>query len=278
MTIQQRNSEMVEILRPDFQARYEPNFAWVNACSAILALPALRAFWPMSSIDYAVANRSRDIAGGGYHLTGNNTVQVGYTGLAPWIEFDGVNRFLSRADGGVANWADITGGETYIHSWMRGITVGGWFYFDRLTNREGLITKYDVPTPASCAYTLGFRGDVANDPLGFTVFNAALNPLPVQHIFTPAISTWYFCWGRYDRTSETVSAGVNGALPADYTTAVNVGQGNIQDTQTDFNIGAINSSSYYLDGKTSLCFLCAGSLADFTIHAIYQQTRALFGV
>jgi len=73
-----RNSEQVNLLRADFQARYEPNFALANAVSTILALPGLRAFWPLSSVDYATATQGRDIAGGGYHLTNNNTATFGY--------------------------------------------------------------------------------------------------------------------------------------------------------------------------------------------------------
>ena len=150
-SVQQRNPEMVNLLRADFQGRYEPNFAWVNAISAGLALPALRAFWPMSSADYAAASRARDIAGSGYHLTPTNTIQFVHANLYFYASFGGTNEYLSRADGGAANWADITGTEGYIPSGQRGLTLGGWFWFD------------DTPPPAAQEILIGKRSNAAGN-------------------------------------------------------------------------------------------------------------------
>ena len=130
-----RNNEQVNLLRADFQARYEPNFAWKSAVSSILALPGLRACWPMSSVDYATASQARDVAGGGYHLGNVNSSLFGYAAntLIPCVTFNGTTQYLTRADGGAGNWADITGTEAYIAAGQRGLTLGAWVYLSSFT-------------------------------------------------------------------------------------------------------------------------------------------------
>ena len=59
MSIQQRNDELVDILSADFQPRNEPNFAWKSCVSSVLALPGLRAFYPMSAV--GAAGEAQDV-------------------------------------------------------------------------------------------------------------------------------------------------------------------------------------------------------------------------
>ena len=103
-----------------------------------LALPGLRAFWSMSGIESAgVACALPDPD---YSLTNNNTVEFGFTGVAPWAKFGGTNEYLSRGD---ISGLDLAGTETYIASDVRGVTIGGWFYFDNTASaNENCIAKW----------------------------------------------------------------------------------------------------------------------------------------
>ena len=265
------NDRLVTWLGSIFQKRYEPNFAYVNAYSSIAGLPGLRAMWTMGAHS-AAGGHLLDPTANGAWLGNINTVPLGYEGLAPVAILGGVNDYFARADGGANSWADCTGGETFINNAVRGMIVGGWFRLDRLTNLEGLIGKW-AGVLAQNNYLLAFRGDLANDPIEFhcgnggAVANATLN-------FSPVAGTWYFCWGRYDRTSGDITVGV------DNQTSVNAatGLGNLVDGTAPFNIGTYGSAiAYCLQGRVSFCELCGMSLSDTIMKNAFHQTRALFG-
>jgi hypothetical protein len=272
--MQVRNAEMVRLLSSDLQLRYEPNFAWKSTCSAYLALPVLRAFWPMSSVDYTTADRANDLSGQGYHLTDNNTVEFGYDSLVPYVDFFATNsEYLSRADGGAANWADITGTETYVESAYRGLTFGGWFYFDGAAgaSREYVIAK-SAGAPQRGYYirrdTAGGGGDLE---LAVSVDGTA-ETFVLTNV-TAAVTTWMFLVGRFDPSVEL-------ALFVDSTKYTNVAAipASLVDNTTSFTIGASGVPSLYMDGRASMCFLCAAFLSDAIILSLFHQTRAMFGV
>lgn len=281
--VQKRNADMVDLLSTDFVGRNEPNYAWRAACSAVLALPALRAFWPMSSVDYTTASRARDVAGGAYHLSDNNTVTFGYDQLAPYAEFDGTNQYLSRADGGAANWADITATETYVVAAQRGLTFGGWFYFDNAAgaNNEYCINKANGGVAANIAYYIQ-RRDAANGGVGrAAVIGAGAAPTNLISTTTALAATqWYFLVARLvpstsldiywndenQRNLLQKNSLVAGVSP------------DIQDIGAAFAIGARGDAALFMDGRASLCFLCAAALSDSIIGALFQNTRKAFNV
>jgi hypothetical protein len=261
-----RNDELVDGLRAEFQARYEPNFAWKSAVSAFLALPALRAFWPMSSVDYAAASQGRDVAGGAYHLTNNNSADFGSDDLAPYVEFDGVNQYLSRADGGAGNWADILGTEAYIVAGQRGLTFGGWFYPKETGTLEYLFTKrggggqrsYWIRFNAADQFVCGISDDGTNSD---NATSAAA-----------AVNAWYFVVGRFD-PSTLVEVYVNGTWVTQATARAAV-----FDSTAALVIGADGTVGNYYEGLASLCFVCASDIPDATVFSLFEQTRAMFGV
>jgi len=143
VALQIRNDELADILRPDFFARYEPNASWVHGASAYLAHPVVRGFWPMSAVAY-INPQGLDITANGNHLTNNNSCDFGYDNLVPYVHFDGVNQNLTRADGGVGNWADVIGNEAYVVAADQGLTIYLWVYFDNAIGaNEGLFAKGD---------------------------------------------------------------------------------------------------------------------------------------
>jgi len=264
---QDYNDEQMDLLSVHFWKRNEPNVAWRHAVSSVMALPALRAFWPMSSVDYTVANRARDVSGGGYHLSDNNTVTFGYDQLAPYAGFDGINQYLDRADGGAANWADITGAETYVAPKAGGLTLGGWFYFDNATGAaEGLMSKWGA-TNATRAYRL-IREAVGNISMGVRTISPAV--VVVNSTATPGAGAWIFAVGRF-----VPGASVDVYVNADKDTRATA-ETTIQDVTTSFFIGNINA--LYLAGRASMCWLCASALSDSIIMALFQQQRKMYNV
>jgi hypothetical protein len=243
---------------------------------ALCSLPYLRAAWTMGTIDYQNP-QVQDATGNGYALTNNNGSQFGDTLSAPYADFDGVNQNLSRADGGAGNWADILGTETYIPAAQRGLTLGGWFQFDRLTNWEGLFAKYTGVAGAS-SYELGFRGDLAGDPFQFVVSSGAAL-LTVQH--TPSVATatgqWYYVVGRYTPSTQIdLFVGLGSALESS-TLAAGIPAA-LNDSATQITIGSDSTPAAYLNGRASCCFLCAGLLSDAWIRCLYSQLRSIFRV
>lgn len=266
MALQQRNDEQMDLLRSEFQARYEPNFAWKSACSAVQALPGLRAFYPMSAV--GTAGQARDLGGSGatYDLTNNNVADFGYDQLVPYCDYDGTDQYHSFVDN--ANF-DILGNEAYIEAVYRGLTIGGWFKFrdDPPAADEYLIAKWTA-TP-NRAYRLHRR--VATT-VRFTVDDTVVF---VTSTVTTTSGVWYFLWGRYNPGAGEMSVGVNEAI---VTLAAGVPGAPITNSNADFTIAASGVPGNYMDGRASLCFVCVEQLSDAILNAIFQQTRAMYGV
>lgn len=246
--------------------------------SPFLALPALRAFWPMSAVDYTNP-QALDIGGGSYHLTNNNVATFGYDPnqvLVPCVFLDGVNQYLSRADGGAANWADVTGTEAFIENTIvgaRGLTFGGWFLndtHDTVGDLDGLIAKTTY-AGNQVSYLLGHNVigtyNFASSSLG-TI--ADITSVGSQFI---SLGIWHFAVGRFD-PSTTKAIFVDGVK-----NSIATAHASIFDSTAPLTIGAYNAgANNFMDGRASLCFLCAAALSDATISSLFQQSRAAFGV
>ena len=269
MAIQQLNAEMIDLLRAYFQDRNESNFAWKSAVSATLGMPGIIAVWPMSVVRRdAASERARDIAGGGYHLTDNNTPLFGYDNLIPYVEFNGTTQYLSRADFGIAAWADVTGLEAHIVPAQRGLTLGGWFYSDALAGTQTLISKHDGATVAGSSYVLQI--EAAGTITGRTYLTP--NTASVTSTNSIAALGWFCAILRFD-PSATVEVDLNGT-----NTSAGHALASINDTAAEFNIGAVAGATNYLNGKGSLCFLAQMYYSDAMVSNWFQQTRAMFGV
>ncbi len=270
--VQQRNPELVDILRTDFQHRNEPNFAWKSAVSALQALPGLIAAWPMSAVRLDNAtDRARDVSGAGYHLTAVNTVVFLNNGLAPYARFGGTNEYLSRADGGAANWADVRGNEAHIHSSIRGVTVGGWFYSSSVAaGQDGFISKYDA---AGDQRSFLLRRDAANAQF-YVSANGIASLGPAQYAISA--NAWHFIAGRYE--SDVAAATLTIWVDGDIGTAAIGAVPTLFDSTAAFEIADYDAGNFPLDGRSSLNFFCQCAVDDAIIFSFFQQTRAMFGV
>ncbi len=214
-------------------------------------------------------NRARDIAGGGYHLTDNNGVDFGYSGLIPYATFDsGSSEYLSRADGGAADWADITGTESYIGSAFQGLCMGGWFRFDNTASgQENFIGKR-----AGSGQLSYYTRRLADGTIDFRVSNDGTNTTGVTSTETVGAVTWTFLVSRFDNTDNTIKQWVNNE------TSIATFNNTIFDSTAPFAIGANGTPGEYCDIWASMCFLCASAPPNATIASLYFQTRSLFGV
>jgi len=267
MAVQVRNNELVDLLRADFQARSEPNFAWKSAVSSLLALPGIRGVWPMSSFDSA--GNAYDMSGQARTLTYNGNPLYNYSNLAPYIQFDGTGDRLTRAD---EAGLDITGTESYVAPVANGLTMLGWFYvtaFDVAAN-DGLFSKWItagnlrsyllyIPTPASQIAT-------------FVISTDGIATVAVSTT-TISIGRWYFIASRFV-PSTSLDIWLNGTKT---TNAVGI-PASIFNSTSLLEIGSMQNGANPFNGRASMCALCATALSDAIIGTLYQQMRTMYGV
>jgi hypothetical protein len=279
MAIQQRNASLVDLLKADFQPRNEMAFAWANACSMYQQLPGLRGFWPMSAVDSS--GNAQDQSGHGHVLTyaGNPVYGLDLTTarrLASYIRFDGTGDYLTRADEADL---DITGTETYISNQAtgdgagRGITMGGWWRPEDAVNFQMLISKW--VNAGQYSYYLALQGTEAGDPVRFFMSDDGTNSSYASSVTPYSTSLWQFFAGRFcdSDTGEELAVWVN-----DEKTTNATARNSIRSGTDNFAVGGNAAGAYPYTGRACLVWLCAAALPDVTIWALYQQTRALFGV
>lgn len=260
--------EFSERLRDLETAEFAP-----ETISPFLALPGLRAFYPMSAI--GTAGEARDLGGSGttYDLTLNGNPRFYYDGLVPLCDYDGTGDYHSFVDN--VNF-DILGTETYILAAYRGLTIGGWFEFDDdpPAAEEQLIAKWDAG--ANRAYTL--RRRVGTD-IQFSIYDG-VGVDSIDTVATTGTSQWYFCAGRYEPGAGPAEIAVflkSENVNEIATNAVGIPAA-LQNSGSDFTIGASGTPGSYLDGRASLCFVCVEQLSNAILDSLFQQTRAAFGV
>lgn len=278
----QRNNELVQLLAGDFQRRYEPNFAWVNACACISALPGLRGFWPMSTFDSNAD--AYDQSGHGHTLTAMNTPQYVYWMLAPFVSLASGDylRRLDEAD------LDIIGTETYVPTAWRGIALGGWFYATTLAT-SGLITKWvgGASGPgANQSYLLSLN---AAGTVTGTISDAAGNLDSVTSTSATLVDEWFFAAFTWSGTASynTMSVWISDLAQPDGLNRVDAAtaRASIRNSTADFCVGGFSGGTSTLAGRASMCWLCAmchtpvsgGNVVDALVSSVFQQTRALYG-
>lgn len=232
--------------------------------TAFLDLPGLVGFWPMSSVQRSTG-QAYDLSGQARHLTynGNPTYNI-YNDIVPYIDLDGTGDFLSRAD---ETDLDILGTETIYASAVRGLTLGGWFWTDTAGVQQTFLAKFNAATTGS--YTL--RMTAGNVAL-FLIVNSTPAQDFVTHTSAFTSGAWHFIAGRFMPSSEM----------ALFHNGIKVSQASsstaIQNSSDAFQVGARTGTVDPLDGRASLCFLCANALPDALISALFQQSRSLFNV
>ena len=249
----------------------------LRAQSALMGIPALRAAWPMSSIDYTQPECT-DISGHGHHLQAAvalGNIAFGYDNTAtpkfwaPVANFAGAaNQYLFRADGGAANWADIglVGGDLQILAGQQGLALGGWFHQAALVGvGQHLMSKDDGA--AQRQYQLVLRN---TDQVSLFVWPG---PVSVTSVATINVG-WNHVVGIYDKPNLDLRIVLNGVVTSNLGTA----PANLVDSTAPFTIGADGAGGTRMTGLASMCFLSAGSVQQAAIRGLRQEQRNVFGV
>jgi hypothetical protein len=241
--------------RLDYLQAPDPNPTLSELPATFLALPALRAFWPLNV--WNNAGQFQDMSGNGKVLAGAN-MQVGiYNNLVPYASFNGTSANIVRA-----SEADlqITGA----------LTIGGWFYWNTFpgAGQRGLMGKYDAGTQRS--YLL-FQDSTPQ--IDFIVSNTgAVDAGQVNNPNTPTAAAWYFVAGRYTPSTETAIFLNNNKNTNTTSIPASLFSGTAA-----FQVGSYNSANW-MDGRAAACFLCAAALPDTLLSYVFQRTRGIFGV
>lgn len=233
-----------------------------------LAVPMLRGFWPMTSVDeYGAA---LDLSGQGrvLYYNGNPTYNL-LSEVTPYIDFDGTGDYLSRpAEFGLT----VTGAETYVASTRRGFTVGGWFKPDAaIAATQGFITQQNG-TIIGSAFDL-YLSDIAGGSDG--VFNVYSGPATIAQgrVDVTAPDAWHFYVGVLDITAQNAYLYVDSEVNTNGTVITSMNP-----SLADFCIGGYSGGSMLLAGQAALCFCCAAALPAAMIAQLYSTSRGLFGV
>jgi len=262
-TIHPKNQALIDQVDSQFRRTYSPTYSWADVRSAFGMLTGLRGFWPMSTIDSA--GNCIDHSGLGKTLTYNgNPLYLSTNKIFPYIYFDGVGDFLSRADEADL---DILGTEAYVTAANRGLTMGGWFNFSNAyAAPESAMSKWGVAA-GSMSYLLR---RTAGNVMTFGVDLGGASS--VSSVQTISSATWYFLVGRFDPSTEVA------VFIDDTDKQINVAgiPANITNSGTAFQIGGANGITL-MTGAATLSFLCAAYLPDSHIYSLYNISKALFG-
>jgi len=151
------------------------------------------------------------------------------------------------------------------------LTLGCWVYFDlqSIGRTTGIMGKW-VSNGNQCSYAL-YKTD--NDVFAFSVSNNGSNILSISDTgLNFKMSQWFYVVGRFTPSSE-MSLFVNG-IWYKYR-SINGVPASIFNSSADFEIGIFNQANY-LDGRISQAFICAYSVPDVFVCAMFSHTRALY--
>jgi hypothetical protein len=273
MTEQIRNDSQVELLSADLVRRSDSTYAWGNAISNHLLIPALHAFWPTSAHHDTHVNVYVDDIACGYDLTLNNTpfFQLWDLGLGPCVRFNipGSN-YLEHADDGQF---DILGTEPHVLAAQRGLTLGGWFRWIDRTGTQALMSKW---TAVGNQLSYRIYKNAAHN-IVFEISNAgAIVDATVTSAGTVGNDIWYHIVGRFV-PARTMDIYID-AVRTSAATAV----ASIFHSNAVTNVARSNATDHFF-GYASLMWLSAsacwdGAAAtrDVIPWALYDHSRRIW--
>ena len=241
--------------------------AFRHQVSLFMNVPGLVGLWTANHLD--TSGNWYDWTQNALTLTRTGAPHHTYSGMAHYFSFDGVNDYFTRADEAATS---ITGGEGYIDTPYRGLTLGCWFSSTDMTAFQGLVTKFaDVP---NISYYLAFNGIGAGDPIRFRISDDGTNTDDVSSSNSVTASKWQFAVGRFSDydAGEELAVFLNGVKTTD-TTA----RAAIYDGTAAFEVGSGQGGLYKLTGRMAIAFLSRVAVPDDMIGALFQQSRALYG-
>lgn len=250
---QQRNSELVNNLKPDFVSLKDAGFGPGRALGTYLFAPSLRGFWNMAAVDSST--NVRDMSPYGHTLTNNGATTFGVNAINPYAIMDGTNNYLSRAT--EANIA-ITGR----------LTLSAWVYFDlALGTAEFVVGK------KGGAGQLGYY--LYRDAAGQIIAEVSSNGTAVVQAVGAVVEelTWYFLALVYNPSIE-LSLWINTTKTLNVTSIPAA----IHNSTAPFTVGATGVPDQFLTGRVTNVLLSATNISDTGIFSLGEQSKVSFGV
>lgn len=276
-SVQQRNAEMVDILKTDFVHRIDTSYAWSRAVGLLSTLPCLRALYVGNAHKLTKATNKNEVIDNilDINMTSpdGNYPMFGYQSYIPFMTFAAANtEYLAAVDNENHH---ILGTETdYV---LRpGLTFGCWLKPATVETGE---TGHKIPfgrwdsVGSNGAYALLHDHSTTNE-FGFAtrdssnVVNVLHNPGSVE------ADKWYFLAAIWE-PDELMMVIVNNIATEFSGTPASV----LSDADQGLSIGADGSGtvSSMFNGDICLAFLCASALYPPIIASIFQHTAPMFG-
>jgi hypothetical protein len=233
---------------------------------SFLMLPALRGLWTMGANDDTGAAIDFSVNSHGLAYQGNP--MYNYTGAQPYIDFDGVGDYLYTV-----KMDTIVGTEAYMAAAVRGLTLGGWFWRDvhqTVGDLDGMMGK-TVYAGNQCAYLLG--GSSVPSFNFYISSDGTTGAFKYASSAAVSFGAWYFVVGRFV-PSTSIDIYVNNVKVSNTTTI----PASIYANTANFEVGSYNAGANRMNGRASLCFVCAAALSDAIIAGLYNRSKALFGL
>ena len=251
----------------------EDLYALPLTMNLIMALPALRGFWPGSVQASPTSGNYNlvDISGNGQHFIHNNnpTVDFDTTRLFPYVEFNGSDEWYSIAD--TAHW-DILGTEAGVAAARRGLTVAAWVYFNNTASAtEYILTKREGTNKSFYLY---------RNLLGYPIMqisSTGSDEFAKTGSLTIPSGEWHLLVGRFSPSSE-LAVFDNGIW---YRNTTSIPSSIFNGTADLFMSGRddpITPGRLLMDGRNSLAWICAANVPDAAIDRLWNTSRKIFGV
>lgn len=223
-----------------------------------LAIPFLRGFWPMSSLNETP--NVVDISGQGRTLTLTAATVPIYNEVVPYIDLNGTTAYLTRAD------------EAGLE-FTTALSFGVWVWFDDLSGNPMILTKWNT-TGNQRAYALqalstgAVRVAISSDGTLAPVFDTAAG------LVTTGV--WYHIVVVYTASNEisiyvdSVETSIVTSIPA---TIFSTGT-------AAFYIGTFNAAGgNFLNGRVTLCWISRAERTGITnqiVTELYQISAPYF--
>lgn len=229
------------------------------ATPSFLAIPMLRSFWTMGSVDengdvYDASMQSRTV-------TNNSSVTFGAQSTMPYSTYDGTN-YLDRADEAGLEFAG-------------GFTAGAWA---RFTNAPGgtaetIMAKQGTPSNTTLGWQL--RRQSTTEEIRASISGDGLTSVSITNLTVKGNpGVWVFAVFRFTASTELAML-VNGTKRTITTSIPAVAF----DHAENYSIGAQRpsvSGRELMTGDISFAFLAASVLSDAHVKHLYDVSKGLF--
>ena len=264
MTQSRRNVAIDDTVSANFARTSDAVYTWGRAISMLTMIPAVRAAWSMSAV--GSSGLAVDVTGYGRHLSAGNTPTYNSSSLIPYVSLNGTSQYLSRANEAAMQ---ITGGEGYVASGLRGMTFGAWVNFaGNAASHDTIAGRWLGSTNRSWVF---YRFQTTKEIE--IIISSDGNALSATATSTATIDdgTWVFLVCRYD-PSTSLRVYINGELDGEDSSSV---PSSMFAGTASFIIGQNNSTSY-MEGDVSMAFYAACAIPLDTLFALYEHTRGFY--